>query len=81
MTIRNFGHHSFITWTEKDLRKERLYIMDDYDYECQTCHHRITMPFDRFNPPYICPKCGNALSFLSKEIIEENERINAKEKK
>jgi len=79
MTIRYFGHHSFITWTEADLRKERLYIMDDYDYVCTTCGNRIKVPFDQFHPPDVCNECGDALSYLSKETIEENERINARE--
>lgn len=79
MNIMKFGHNSLITWTEADLRKERIEMENDYDYVCQTCGHRITVPFDRFYPPDICSKCGSASSFLSKETIEENERVNAKE--
>lgn len=79
MTIRDFGHHSFVTWTEADLRKERIYIMDEYDYECTTCGHRITVPFDQFRPPSKCEECGDSGCFLPKEIIEENELINAQE--
>ena len=78
MSIRDFGHNSFITWTEADLRKERLYIMDEYDYQCTTCGNRIVVPFDQFYPPDICDECGDALSFLPKRQIEENERINAR---
>lgn len=50
---------------------------NDYDYECQTCFHKIKVPFDQFFPPDICAECGDALSYVSKEIIEENERINS----
>lgn len=51
----------------------------DYDYECRTCGHRITVPFDRFYPPSRCEECGDTYCYLSKEIIEENELINARE--
>lgn len=76
MNIRDFGHNSFVTWTATQLREER---MEDYDYECQTCNHRITVPFDQFTPPTVCEECGDSFCFLSKEIIEENMKINAEE--
>ena len=78
MTIRDFGHKSFVTWTVGLI--ERIKKMEnDFDYECTTCHHRITVPFDVFYPPDVCSECGDANCFLLKEIIEENELINAKE--
>ena len=52
---------------------------NDYDYECITCGHRITVPFDQYRPPRKCEKCGDTFCYLSKEIIEENELINARE--
>lgn len=52
---------------------------DDYDYECQDCGHRFTVPFDQFYPPDECPECGSTWGFLTKETVEENERINARE--
>lgn len=52
---------------------------NDYDYECQTCGHRIKVPIDTFYAPDICPECGDALSYLSKSMIKENEKINAEE--
>ena len=51
--------------------------MSDYDYECISCGHRITLPFDVLRPPTKCEKCGDTHGYLSKEIIEENELINA----
>lgn len=52
---------------------------NDYDYECQTCGHRIKVPFDQFYPPDECPECGSTWRFLSRETIEKNEIINARE--
>lgn len=52
---------------------------NDFDYKCITCGHRIIVPFDVFRPPTKCEKCGDSFCFLSKEVIEENELINAQE--
>lgn len=52
---------------------------NDFDYECITCGHRIIVPFDVFRPPTKCEKCGDSFCFLSKEVIEENELIDAQE--
>lgn len=59
--------------------QEKCSMSDDWDYECMTCSHRIRVPFDKFYSPDVCEECGDALSYLSKKIIEENERINAEE--
>lgn len=50
---------------------------NDWDYECITCGHRIKSE----NRPRECEKCEGIYCFLSKETIEENERINAEESK
>jgi|GEM_PF-6455675 len=55
-------------------------MSEDYDYECITCSHRITVPLDQRTPPRECEKCHDMWCYLPKEIIEENERINAEEK-
>ena len=52
-------------------------MSETWDYECQTCDHRITVPFDQLRPPTECEECGDTFCFLSKEMIEENEKINA----
>lgn len=77
MDIMKFGHNSFVTWTTGLI--ERIEMENDYDYECQDCGHRFTVPFDQFYPPDLCPNCGSTWRFLSKYEIEENEKINAKE--
>ena len=55
--------------------------MNNYDYECQTCNHRITVPFDQFRPPSECEECGDTFCYLSKDTIEENELIDAIEER
>ena len=78
MNIRDFGQNSFVTWTTGLI--ERIEKMEnDYDYECITCGHRITVAFDQFRPPTECEECGDSFCYLSKEIIEMNELINARE--
>lgn len=54
---------------------------NDYDFECITCGHRITVPFDVFRPPTKCEICKDTFCFLSKEVIEENELIDAIEER
>lgn len=80
MNINDFGHNSFVTWTVGLI--ERIKKMEnDWDYECQTCGCRITVSFDQLYPPYKCPECGSTWSFLSREIIEEDEIIDAIEER
>lgn len=75
--LREFGRHNYVTWTEADLRKERQEM--DWDYECIICGHRITVPLGQKTPPNECEKCHHTWCYLTKEIIEENERLNAKD--
>ena len=65
MDINKFGRNSFVTWTEAELRKERI-EMDDYDYECITCGHRIVVPLSQFRPPSKCEECSDTFCYLSK---------------
>ncbi len=71
--IRNFGHNSFITWTEEDLERERTMdkIEQDrsdqnrklgYDFQCCTCGEvyegTISSVTYELRKPDQCCRCG-----------------------
>jgi len=78
MNINDFGHRSFVTWTDNDLRKERLEM--DKEYICLSCLQTYADGDTYFCTncgEHICPKCGGQC-----QTIEEYDKamlINAKE--
>lgn len=54
-------------------------MLKDYDYICKTCGNKISVRPINYPPPISCTNCGNNFSFVAKEEVEENEKINFKE--
>ena len=78
MNINNFGHHSLISWTEEDLRKERKEM--DKEYICLSTDKTLAESDLRQCPKckkYSCSICGGEVSTI--EEYDKAMRINAEE--
>jgi hypothetical protein len=76
MSIRDFGHNSFITWTEADLRKERQ-EMDKYI--CLVSQETFAKDELHCCPrcgEFSCPTCGGEVQTIRE--YDEAMRINSR---
>jgi len=76
MDINEFGQHSLVTWTEADLRKERIEM--EAQYICLSCgetffyESEIRLCSDCGKQS--CPNCGSEVSTI--EEYDINMQIN-----